>query len=109
MGKVSSLTNFQLEPGLEDYSFLDQEVAAFEQGLDSILTDSTETLELDIYLDEPNVITPSVSSGVLCSVSIISDTLNHSLLLASDLVNYGARIGHFFHLCFWPPRYQDLD
>ena len=38
-GKVSSLTNFPLEPGCEDYAFLDQAVADFEQGLDSILTD----------------------------------------------------------------------
>ena len=38
-GKVSSLTHFPLEPGCDDYSFLDQGVADFEQGLDSILTD----------------------------------------------------------------------
>ena len=41
-GKVSSLTHF-LEPGCEDYSFLDEVVADSEQGLDSILTDSIET------------------------------------------------------------------
>ena len=29
-GKVSSLTHFPLEPGCEDYSFLDQAVADFE-------------------------------------------------------------------------------
>ena len=34
-GKVSSLTHFSLEPGCEDYAFLDQAVADFEQGLDS--------------------------------------------------------------------------
>ena len=45
IGKVSSLTHFPLEPGCEDYAFLDQAVADFEQGLDSILTDSLETLE----------------------------------------------------------------
>ena len=38
-GKVSSLTHFPLEPGCEDYAFLDQTVADFKQGLDSILTD----------------------------------------------------------------------
>ena len=53
MGKVSSLTYLPLEPGCEDYSFLDPAVANFEQGLDSILTDSIETPELDISLDEP--------------------------------------------------------
>ena len=42
-GKVSSLNHFPLKPGCEDYSFLDQVVANFEQGLDSILTDSIKT------------------------------------------------------------------
>ena len=47
-GEVSSLNHFLLEPGCENYSFSDQAVAAFEQGLDSILTDSIETPELVI-------------------------------------------------------------
>ena len=49
-GKVSSLTHFPLEPGCEDFAFLDQAVADFEQGLDSILTDSLETPDLDTSL-----------------------------------------------------------
>ena len=72
-GKVSSLTHFALEPGCEDYAFLDQAVADFEQGLYSILTDSLETLELDTSLEEPDAITSSVSSGFLHSVSTLSD------------------------------------
>ena len=72
-GKVSSLTHFPLEPGCEDYSFLDQAMADFEQGLDSILTDSLETPELDTSLDEPDAITSSVSSGFLHLVSTLSD------------------------------------
>ena len=72
-GKVSSLTHFPLEPGCEDYAFLDQAVADFEQGLDSILTDSLETLELDTSLEESDAITSSVSSGFLQSVSTLSD------------------------------------
>ena len=72
-GKVSSLTNFPLEPGCEDYAFLDQAVADFKQGLVSILTDSLETRELDPSLDEPDVITYSVFSGLLCLVSTFSD------------------------------------
>ena len=60
-GKVSSLTHFPLEPGCEDYAFLDQAVADFEQGLDSILTDSLETLDLDTSLQESDAITSSVS------------------------------------------------
>ena len=42
-GKVPSLIHFPLEPGCEDYSFLDQAIANFEQGLDSFLTDSQNT------------------------------------------------------------------
>ena len=61
-GKLLSLTHFPLELGWEDYSFLDQAVADFEQGLDSILTVSLETPELDDSLDEPDAITYSVSS-----------------------------------------------
>ena len=72
-GKVSSLTHFPLEPGCEDYAFLDQAVADFEQGLDSILTDSLQTLELDTSLEEPDVIISSFSSGFLCLVSTLSD------------------------------------
>ena len=82
-GKVSSLTHFPLEPGCEDYAFLDQAVADFEQGLDSILTDSLKTPELDTSLDEPDVITSSVSSGFLHLVSTLSD--NSKLQLASSI------------------------
>ena len=71
---MSSLTHFPLEPGCEDYAFLDQAVADFKQGLDSILTDSLETSELDTSLEEPDAIkSSSLSSGFLHSVSTLSD------------------------------------
>ena len=79
-GKVSSLTHFPLEPECEDYAFLDQVVADFEQGLDSILTDSLKTLELDTSLDEPDIITSSVSSGFLHLVSTLSDNSKPQLV-----------------------------
>ena len=41
--------------------------------MDSILTDSLETLELDTSLDESDAITSSVSSGFLHSVTTLSD------------------------------------
>ena len=72
-GKVSSLTHFPLEPGCEDYAFLDQAIADFEQSLNSIFTNSLRTLELDTSLDEPDVITSSVSSGFLYLVGTLSD------------------------------------
>ena len=53
---------------------MDQAVADIEQGLDSILTDSLETPELDTSLEEPDAVTSSsVSSGFLHSVSTLSD------------------------------------
>ena len=52
---------------------MDQAVADFEQGLDSILTDSLKTPELDTSLEEPDAITSSVSSGFLHLVSTLSD------------------------------------
>ena len=52
---------------------MDQAIADFEQGLDSILTDSLETLELDTSLDETDAGTSSVSSGFLHLVSTLSD------------------------------------
>ena len=52
--------------------------------MDSILTDSLETPELDTSLEEPNAITSSsVSSGFLCLVSILSD--NSKLQLAPSI------------------------
>ena len=54
MGKVPSLTHFPLELRCEDYSFLDQAVADFEKGLESISNDSMETPQLDTSLDEPD-------------------------------------------------------
>ena len=83
-GKVSSLTHFPLEPECEDYAFLDQAVGDFEQGLDSILTDSLETPKLNASLEEPDAITSSsVSSQFLHSVSTLSD--NSKLQLASNI------------------------
>ena len=82
-GKVSSLTHFPLDLGCEDYSFLDQAMADFEQGLDSILTNSLETPELDASLDEPDAISSSFSSGILHSVNTLSD--NSKLQLASSI------------------------
>ena len=78
-GKVSSLSHFPLKPGCEDYSLLDKAVAVFEQGLDSTLTDSIKTAELDTSLDEPDAVTSSVSSGFLYSVLFLI-LLNCSLL-----------------------------
>ena len=59
--------------------FLDQAVADFEQGLDSILTDSLETPDLDTSLQESDAVTYSVSSGFLHSVSTISDNFKPQL------------------------------
>ena len=63
MGKMSTLTHFKLESGCEDYSFLDQALTDFENGLDFILTGSVETAEMDASFDEHVTITSSISLG----------------------------------------------
>ena len=109
VGKVSSHKHFPPEPGCEDYSFLDQAVADFEQGVHSILPDCLETPELDTSYEEPDVISSSVSTGFHCLVSTVSDTCKPQLDSSVRSHNYGARLGHFFYLCLWPPRCQHLN
>ena len=79
-GKVSSLTHFPLKPGCEDYAFLDQAVADFEQGLDSILTDSLETTGFGT-LPCRSLMPLHLQSlqGFLHSVSTISDNFKPQL------------------------------
>ena len=52
MAKVSKLTQFPHELGSEIYSFLDQAVADFEHGLDSIHHDSVKTPKPDTYFKD---------------------------------------------------------
>ena len=93
-GKVSSLTHFPLESGCEDYSFLDQAVADFEQDLDSTFTDSIKRPELDTFLDKPDAIPSSVSSGFLHLVSTIFHTSKPQLApsIRSHKFWYQARV-----------------
>ena len=58
-------------------------MADFEQGLDSMLTNSLETSKLDAFMDEPDAIPSSVSSGSLCLVSTLSN--NSKLQLAPSI------------------------
>ena len=99
---MSSLTHFPLEPGCEDYSFLDQAVADLEQGLGFIHTDSNETPELDTSLDEPDTISFSVSTQLVLIMILLN-------CLALGLINFGARLGPFLHLCLWLPICQHLN
>ena len=108
-GKVSSLTHFPLEPGCEDYAFLDQAVADFKQGLDSILTDSLETLELDTSLESLMPLHLQSLLGFSTWLIPFLIILSCSLLLAFILVNCGARLGLFLPLCLWLPRCLHLN
>ena len=103
------LTHLPLEPGCEDYSFIDQAFPDFEQGLESILADSIEKLELDASLDEPDAITSSLFSGFSTQLILFLIPLNCSLLLVSGLENYGTRLGPFLQLCLWLPRCQHFN
>ena len=70
---MTKSTHFPLEPGCEDYSLLDQAIEEFDHGLDSLLTDSINTPELDSYFDEADVIPSSLYLGFLYLVSTVSD------------------------------------
>ena len=100
-GKVSSLTHFHLEPrvwGLflfrPSYCWLWTRLgflphwfhwdASIGHILQSLLGFSTQLILFLIFL-------------------------NHSLTLALGLVNCGARLGCFLHLCLWLPRCQHLN
>ena len=96
MGQVSTLTHLPFKPICEDYHFLDQVVKDFKYNLDSILEDSIHTLELGASFDEADVVPSSVSSLFLHSVLFLI-FLDFSLLLASNLINHGARLW----LCFF--------
>ena len=79
-------------------------MADFEQGLDSILTDSLETPELYVPWDEPDAIPSSVSSGFLHLVSTLSDNSKAQLAPSIGSHKLGARLGLFFPLCLWLSR-----
>ena len=106
MVEVLPLTHFQLEQGCEDYSFLDQAVSQF--GLDSVLTDSINTLELDASFDEANTVLSSVPLGFLNSVAFLI-ILDYSLILALNLISYGASLGHYFCLYHRQVKCQPLS
>ena len=71
--------------------FLDHVVTDFVYGLDSIVTNSIESLEPDTSFDEPDVIPSSVSSGFF-TISITSDNYKLQLPLASNFINCSARL-----------------
>ena len=79
---MSTLTNFLLEPGCEDYS-LTKQLQPLNMILDFILINSVKTLELKASFDEPDTMSSSVSSGFLHLVSAISD--NSKLWLAPSI------------------------
>ena len=73
-GKMSILTLYPLEPGCEDYSFLDQTLKTLSIVL--ILSSCTplQALKLDAFFDEADAVPSSVYSGILNLVTPISDT-----------------------------------
>ena len=68
------LTIFHFNQGVRIIHFWTKQCQDFEQGFNSILTDSTGTLEVDTSFDEHDVITSSISLGFMHSVETVSDT-----------------------------------
>ena len=106
-GKVLSLTHFPLEQGCKDYAFLDQAVADFEQGLDSILTDSLR--HWNWTLPWMSLMPLHLQSLLGFSAQLVPFLiiLSCSLLLAFNLLNCGARLGLFLPL--YLPRCKHLN
>ena len=97
-GKVTTLTHFPLELRCEDYSFSDQAVEDFKQGLDSVLKDSIKTLEMHASFHESDVINFQCVQGSYAWLVAFLIILNHSLFLASVLIKYSVRLRHYFYL-----------
>ena len=104
-GKVSTLIYFPLEPGCEDYSFLDQAVEDMEHILDSILVNSVDILELEASFD---AMPSSVSSGFLWLVFSHSDNSWLQLTPISIVIHCGAEQWHYFYLYHRHVKYQPL-
>ena len=62
-----------------------------------LITDSSDTTELDASFDEADTMPYSVSSGILCCT--ILKLLECSLLLTSNVLNYDAILWLCF--CLW--------
>ena len=107
--KVSSLTHFTLEPGHGDYSSLDQTVADFEKGLDFILTDSVESLELDASFEVLDGLPSSVSSGLLHLINTTSDTSKQQLAPSIKSHKLWCQAAALLLHYLWQARCQDLN
>ena len=106
-GKVSSLAHSPLEPGCEDYSFLDKVVADFEQGLDSILTYPSSLRHQNWTYLWMSLMLLHLQSLLGFSAWLVHFLilLNCSLLLPSGLINCSAKLWSFLHLCLWLLRF----
>ena len=100
-------------------------MAGLDHGLDSILTNSIDTPELDVSFDGADATPSSVSSGFLCLVCTVSDTSQLQLapsfkscklflpviqagkMSASKYIHYIS--GHPTEFKFWALCYQIIS
>ena len=91
-GKASTLSYFPLLPGCEDYSFWGQAVDNISQDLDFCQNWMDSLIRLIPFLLQ--------SLQAFCAWLVwFLIILDHSLLLASNLINYGTRLDLYFCLC----------
>ena len=57
-------------------------------------------MQLDVSFDEHDAISSAVHSRYICLVNTFLIALNHSLLLVSNFINYGAELGCYFVCSF---------
>ena len=82
----------------EDNSFLDETVKDFKHGLDSYPHRLHWHTRTGCIHDEGDIIPSWVCLGFLCSLVPFLIFPDSSWLLASIVMNYGTRLGHFYYL-----------
>ena len=109
IGKVTILTLIPLDPGCEEYCFLDQEDKDLSMAI-RILSVQTQSAHQNwmhtlIWL-MPWLLQSLEFYTWLVPLMII---LDHSLSLASNLINKGARLGQYFWQYCRQVKYQPLS
>ena len=107
MDKVPTLAHFALEPECENYSFLEQAFEELEHSCYSVLTDS---------VDNQNWMHPLVrlipcllqSLQGLYAQLIPFQIFWTAAFSWHQIINYGARLGHFIYMYHWQVKFQPL-
>ena len=96
-GQGVTLTSFPLEPGCEEYSFLDQTITHWVVLIPPSLTPTKHRNWMHALMCVVSWLLQSLQ-GSYSQLAIFLWILNSSCFLASNLINYGARLGYYICL-----------